>query len=211
MERWFWMMTAIPVMISGTVLHFRLKGRLNILPKCLATWMAVCTALEGMLRHPDQSGSIWMVLAMVLFLLSDALLELQFFAGMAGFAAGHLMLLVWLAGLGTFQGVNLILWAALMAGALWVFRRELTGGRKHPGICLMLLYPAVLMGMISMAVTLPFRNGPGFLWGAAGAVLFGVSDMMVGKSYFRKLPLSMDYLALGLYYCGIYCLAMTTW
>lgn len=75
----------------------------------------------------------------------------------------------------------------------------------------MILYPAVLMAMTAVAVTLPFIAGAEYTWAAVGAVLFSVSDMMVGKNFFGKLPKKLDYCALSLYYAGIFCLSMMTW
>ena len=215
MEVLFWMATVIPVIGAGGILHFRLKaalqGRWNILPKCLATWMAVCTALAGILRNKGEEQTGMILAALILFLLADALLELQFFAGMAVFAAGHLLLIIWFAGRGHHTGWNVLLWALLLAASDWVFRKELSRGKEHPGLYLMILYPAVLMAMVSMALTMPFMLGAEYLWAAAGAVLFGISDLMVGKGFFKKLPGRLDFLALAMYYCGIFCLGMITW
>lgn len=42
-----WGILVLPVIIVGMILHFKIKEwgkrRWNILPKCLSTWMIVCT------------------------------------------------------------------------------------------------------------------------------------------------------------------------
>ena len=75
----------------------------------------------------------------------------------------------------------------------------------------MLLYPAVLMAMMAMAVCLPFTAGPRYWWIGAGSVMFVISDMMVGKNFFGNLPEKAGFWALLLYYIGILGIAMMTW
>ena len=75
----------------------------------------------------------------------------------------------------------------------------------------MILYPAVLMGMTAVAVMLPAKLGPDYLRAGIGALLFAVSDLMVGKGFFHKLSKLMSVLALSLYYAGIFCISLITW
>ena len=180
-----WGILVLPVIIVGMILHFKIKEwgkrRWNILPKCLSTWMIVCTGFLGIWARGDSQGldKKWILAALVLFLLADGFLEVQFFLGMGVFAAGHLILIGWF----------------LTRGALYA----------------MILYPAVLMGMTAVAVMLPSKLGPDYLRAAVGAVLFAVSDLMVGKGFFNKLSKPMSVLALSLYYAGIFCIALITW
>lgn len=210
-----WIVTAVPVITAGAVLHFKLKesvgGKWNILPKCLATWMIFCTALAGVLQRGNAADAGWIAAALGLFLAADALLELQFFAGMAVFALGHLLLIGWFVGQKRYTPVSLLVWVILMVLMLRIFRKELSGGKEQPALYLMILYPAVLMAMASLAVALPFTGGVQYTWMAVGAVLFTVSDMFVGKGFFEKLPKRLDHLALGMYYGGIFCLALGVW
>ena len=94
--------------------------------------------------------------------------------------------------------------ACFFSGKKW-------GVRGKPKQYAMLLYPAVLMGMTVLALSLPFRLGKEYGWIALGAGLFAVSDMMVGKSFFHEQTKGIHYLALGLYYSGIYCFALMMW
>lgn len=210
-----WMAVVIPVIVAGYMIHMKMKEqpdkRWNILPKCLATWMMVCTAALGIIQFGNERSSLWILAAMILFLIADACLELQFFLGMGVFAAGHLALIIWLILQGHFTVASIPVWIVGMAVTLWLFRGEFSRGKENPKIYLMILYPAVLMGMTAVAVTLPFTAERAYGWAAVGAFLFAVSDMMVGKNFFGKLPKQLDYLALALYYCGIFCLSMMTW
>ena len=76
-------------------------------------------------------------------------MELQFFAGMAVFALGHLLLIGWFVGQKRYTPVSLLVWVILMVLMLRIFRKELSGGKERPALYLMILYPAVLMAMAS--------------------------------------------------------------
>jgi uncharacterized membrane protein YhhN len=210
-----WMAAAIPVIAAGCVLHLKLgketDKKWNILPKCLSTWMIVCTAAVGIYQHGIENQTRWIMFALFLFFLADGLLEIHFFTGMAFFAAGHLIITGWFIRQGHFTVASVPVWCVLMLGAAYAFRKELENRKRYPYIYLMLFYSAVLMAMVSIALTLPFMEGEHYIWPAVGAALFGISDMFVGKKFFGKSPPCLDFLALPMYYCGIFCLAMTTW
>lgn len=210
-----WILITAPVIASGTALHNKMKEQSDkrwvILPKCLATWMMVCTALLGTFQFGTGKSSGWILAAMVLFLIADGLLELRFFPGMAMFAAGHLALIIWFILQRHFTVISVPVWITGMAVVLWLFRKELSGAKEEPKLYLMILYAAVLIGMTAIAVTLPFTAGKTYGWAAAGAVMFSMSDMMVGKNFFKRLPKKLDHWGLRLYYAGIFCLSMMTW
>lgn len=212
-----WTALALPAIIAGMILHRKAEawGKSNwaILPKCLSTWMIVGNAILGIWAAGDRGGldKKWILAALILFLMADGFLQVSFFAGMAVFGAGHLVLIAWFLTRGAFHPISILWWILFLGGALLLFRREMERGREKPLLYAMLLYPAVLMGMTAIAVTLPSMLGADYLWAAAGAVLFAVSDLMVGKGFFRKLSPPADALALGLYYAGIFCISMMTW
>lgn len=215
MEYILWMAVVLPVIFCGGVLHYKLKERKNdlwnLIPKCLSTWMMVCTAMIGVVKFHHRENDIWILIAMIFFIVADALLEIQFFVGMGVFAAGHLSLIVWFLQQGYFTLAYLLVWILGMLVIIFVFRKELSKGKEDPRLYLMLLYPAVLMAMMAMAVCLPFTAGPRYWWIGAGSVMFVISDMMVGKNFFGNLPEKAGFWALLLYYIGILGIAMMTW
>lgn len=211
----FWMAVVVPVIFTGARLHCKMKEqkdkRWNLIPKCLPTWLMVCTAFAGIWQFQKREEDLWIFAAMILFLLADALLEIHFFLEMGVFAAGHLALIIWLLIQGHFTFAYVPVWVAGMLLMIWVFRKELERGKEDHRLYLMLLYPAVLMGMMAMAVCLSFTAGKSYGWIAVGSVLFVISDMMVGKKFFGKLPEKLEFGALILYYFGIFCISMMTW
>lgn len=212
-----WTLFAVPVIGTGILLHQKLqnweKKCWNIMPKCLSTWMVVFTGVWGLCQTGDihAIGKQWILPTLLLFLLADALLEVKFFWGMGAFAAGHIFLIGWILSKSRFYLTEIILWLILMGLCLILFWEELKGAGENPKLYAMLLYPAVLMGMTVLALSLPFRLGKEYGWMALGAVLFAVSDMMVGKSFFHEQTKGVHYLALALYYSGIYCFALMMW
>ncbi len=215
MEYILWMAVVLPVIFCGGVLHYKLKEQKNdlwnLIPKCLSTWMMVCTAMIGVVKFHHRENDIWILIAMIFFIVADALLGIQFFVGMGVFAAGHLSLIVWFLQQGYFTLAYLPVWILGMLVMIFAFRKELSKGKEDPGLYLMLLYPAVLMAMMAMAVCLPFTADPRYWWIGAGSVMFVISDMMVGKNFFGNLPEKAGFWALLLYYIGILGIAMMTW
>lgn len=212
-----WGILVIPVIAAGMTLHFKIKEwgkqKWNILPKCLSTWMIVCTGFLGIWARGDSQGldKKWILAALLLFLLADGLLEIQFFLGMGVFGAGHLILIGWFLTRGAYTPVSFFWWLLFMGISLYIFRGELEGGKENPWLYVMILYPAVLMGMTAVAIMLPAKLGPDYLRAGIGALLFAVSDLMVGKGFFHKLSRPMSVLALSLYYAGIFCISLITW
>ena len=158
-----WTLFAVPVIGTGILLHRKLqdweKKDWNILPKCLSTWMVVFTGVWGLCQTEDMHtmGKQWILSALLLFLLADALLKVKFFWGMGAFAAGHIFLIGWILSKSRFYLAEIILWLILMGICLFLFREEVKGARENPKQYAMLLYPAVLMGMTVLALSLPFR------------------------------------------------------
>lgn len=129
-----WMVVVLPVIAAGGIMHFKMKEqsdkKWNILPKCLATWMMVCTAALGVFQFGTSDSAGWILAAMVLFLIADACLEIHFFLGMGVFAAGHVALIVWFCMQGYFTMVSVPVWGICMAVTLVLFRRSFPKERR---------------------------------------------------------------------------------
>lgn len=217
MQYLLWVCFAVPAIAAGMILHFKLKewGKKpwNIVPKCLSTWIVVGTAAIGVWFNGDSGGlhRTWILGALILFMIADGLLEVKFFIGMGAFAAGHMILIVWILQKGYFSPISILIWFILSAAVLLLFKKEMMQFKKKPIFYLTLLYPAVLAAVVSVAAVLPHALGKSYGWIAVGLALFAISDMFVGKNFFQPLSKSANYLALSLYYAGIFCIAMMTW
>lgn len=232
MDKFLWLCFIVPVMTAGMMLHLRMKNQVKgagydqrggsvslrqqlwyIIPKCMSTWMAVFTAAAGLQQQKaDAYANAWWILAaLILFMIADAFLEIKFYIGMAVFAAGHLVLIGWILSFGYFNAASIWIWCALMAAALALFKKELVQFKEHPVQYLMMLYPAVLAAIIAVAALMPLAMGTDFVPLAIGMILFGISDMFVGKNFFSPLGKAMNYVILILYYAGIECIALMTW
>ena len=233
MDKFLWLCFIVPVIAAGMVLHFKMKGQVKaagydqhsgsvtlgqqmwyIIPKCLSTWMAVFTAAAGLWQQKTDTyeHAWWILAALILFMAADAFLEIKFYIGMAVFAAGHIILIAWIFSFGYFNiAGTLIIWCLLIAAALVLFKKELVQFKEHPIQYLMMLYPAVLAAIIAAAVLMPQAMGTDFMPLAIGMILFGISDMLVGKNFFSPLGKGMNYVILILYYSGIECIALMTW
>ena len=218
MERWQWLLLALPEMAAGTGVYFLLKFRLvskwKILAKCMVTWMAVCTAAAGVIlqgKTPFASLIFW---AMVLFLAADGLLEVCFPAGAAVFALGHVLLIVWFFRQGGLHPMTAAVFLVLCLVALLLFRGECGKLWKEKNYLIMgglLFYLDFLMLMVSMAVLLPVSMGGKGLLPGAGALACAASDMMVGKNILVGLSRKKNDFALGLYYAAVLAIALVTW
>lgn len=175
--------------------------------KCGATFMAVSTAVFGVLLH-NQSPRGWLlVLALVLCCVADFALERSFAVGVTGFALAHVVFIAYM--LCTAKPVwgSLPIGLVLFVVASLLFWRELhaLGGKGAA----MLLYPAVLAAMTALAVALPFTVGPRYWFLAIGAAAFAVSDVFVAKDALIGAPDPERNGALLLYYLAVYAMACT--
>ena len=166
--------------------------------KCGATAMAALIALAGCLKSGIPAH--WAILAgLVVCTAADGVLCVRFIAGGALFVLGHILYMVafclmhapdWRCG-----AVFLCL-AGLSAAALTRVRAML--GRRY---ALVLAYAMILCLMVALASV----QAPLFL---AGAVLFAISDVLLGCLSITRWKTQVDYLSLALYYLGQFTLGL---
>ena len=207
-----WLIGVLPVMAVCCWIYIWMREngqRKRGLPaKCGVTWLVVCTAVIGLTSggiYPLRSLIFW---ALLLFLAADALLELYFAAGLLAFGGGHLMLMLWLFGQETPAAASLVIWLVIVGLVAMGFWPEMASCRREKKKLLVFLYPAAVAAMVSAAVVLPANHGMHYLPAAVGAVLFAVSDYILGKRHFRGISVRLDRAALVLYYLGILMIAL---
>ena len=200
---------ALPVMAALLFAFGRSKPGTpqRLLFKGGCTGMCVLVAGIGLCRG-GRLPAAWLILcAVAVFAASDVLLEVRFAPGVAAFAVGHLLLIVWILAQGLFTPLSLPLAAVLWLAAYFAFRGRLDrlGSRKN----LFLLYPAVLMGMTALAAALPLLGGRAYLPFALGAALFAISDMMVAADVLCGIRPFFRALLMVLYESAVLLMALT--
>lgn len=212
MSKILWFFMVIPVILAGGALHWK-KNKdkemfWRLLPKCLATWMMVCTAAVGVFMEGSDKTAINIVFAMLLFLVADALLEIRFMLGVGCFAAGHFLIIHWMLGKSQFRLGMMVLIFTIVIITLVLFHKYL---KKELTIYLLVAYSVILAIMMSLAVFLPITGGKKYILIGIGGIGFWISDMFVGKGVFCELTRAQDLFALYLYYFSILCFAVSTW
>lgn len=160
--------------------------------KCGATSMAALVALLGCLRCG--SPAHWVMLAgIIVCTVADGVLCVRFIEGGALFVLGHILYMV------AFCLMRRPIWQcaivflclmALAAAALTRVRNLL--GRNY---VLILIYAVILCLMVALASV----QAPLYF---VGAVLFALSDILLGCLSLTRWKTQVDYLSLALYYLG---------
>lgn len=148
--------------------------------KAACTSVGVMLSLWAVLKKADVF-SILVFCALLLCMAADVILELRFVIGMLVFLCGHLFLIAALLQFAQPQWVSLLLWLLLYSGTVLLFRKYIPqlGSRFLP----FMVYPVILLGMLSLALPLPFmlHNTGSWLF-AAGAFLFSCSDLLLAHN-----------------------------
>ena len=160
--------------------------------KCGATAMAALVALLGCLKSGLPAH--WIVLAgLIVCTIADGVLCVRFIEGGAIFVLGHVLYMVAFCLMRRPSWQCAIVFLCLMGlsiAALTHFRTML--GSKH---VLILAYAMILCLMVSLASI----QAPLFI---VGAVLFAVSDILLGCLSITRWKTQMDYISLAMYYLG---------
>ncbi len=196
--------TAFLLMCVFYLLYQRMKRTpgtskaLQIAVKCAATAMAAVAALVGCLQNGTPAH--WVLLAgLVACTAADGILCVHFMAGGTAFALGHVLYMTAFCLMRRPDWHSLILFLCLasLAAAVFIrFRRRI--GPRLPFLC---AYAAVLI----MMVTLASAQAPLYF---SGALLFALSDALLGWLLTGGSQVWLDYLSLGTYYLGQFLLGL---
>lgn len=160
--------------------------------KCGATAMAALVALLGCLKSGLPAH--WVILAgLIVCTIADGVLCVRFIEGGAIFVLGHILYMVafCLMRRPNWQCAIVFLCLLGLTVAALTRIRSLLGSKY----VLILAYAMILCLMVSLASI----QAPLFF---VGAVLFAVSDILLGCLSFARWKTQMDYFSLGLYYLG---------
>ena len=160
--------------------------------KCGATAMAALVALLGCLKSGLPAH--WVILAgLIVCTIADGVLCVRFIEGGAIFVLGHVLYMVafCLMRRPNWQCAIVFLCLLGLTVAALTRIRSLLGSKY----VLILAYAMILCLMVSLASI----QAPLFF---VGAVLFAVSDILLGCLSFARWKTQMDYISLAMYYLG---------
>ncbi len=171
---------------------------LQIAVKCAATAMAVWVGLLGCAK--SGTGAHWVLLAgLAACAVADGVICVHFVAGGAIFALGHILYMVAFCLMRGPDWRSAAIFLCLMwlaAGGFMHFRARL--GKAAP---LGFAYAAVLSLMVALSAV----QKPLFF---AGALLFAVSDGLLGVLLMNRGHAGLDYSSLAAYYLGQFLLGL---
>lgn len=205
---------ALPLLLILFELYFILRREKlfseSLIAKFGGTLVCAGSAFFALFGTENPGSSKLFLVFFLLCAAADVLLELHFLVGMGLFGAAHICLIIalWQAYPPTVW--TLVLWAAALLAAAFVFRREL----PHMGMVALpsILYVALLSGTLALGVTSLFRPGGLAAWPLAlGALCFFISDLMVAKQEFSGLPSSYQKPVMVLYWAALYLIAAVCW
>ena len=171
---------------------------MEIALKCGATAMAALVALLGCLNSGLPAH--WVVLAgLAVCTVADGVLCVRFIEGGAIFVLGHILYMAAFCLMrrpGWPCAIVFLCLAALSTAVLTRLRKQL-GGQYG----LILAYSMILCLMVALASV----QAPMFL---AGAILFAVSDILLGCLSITRWKAQLDYVSLAMYYLGQFLLGL---
>lgn len=193
-------------------LYFRLKWRgelpQSVVVKALCTLVPVTLCLNGCVVG-GFAGFWWLLAGLVLCLIGDVAIEKNLFAGMGAFALAHGLFITAFVVYARPKWLALPVFLVLYAGTAFLFRKRFRemGKRLVPFV----LYAAVIMAMLSMALCLPTL--PGTMALAGGALLFTVSDLTLARNLLNaeRCTRRSEAISLAFYYGGLYLIALSVW
>lgn len=204
---------ALPLAIINGIIYHLLKlkknKRINLVSKCLGTFIYVCSAfiavnLKG--ENPFLNLVFWFV---VVCMAADALLEIHFLTGMLTFGLAHALLIIWVITIGV-NPVSIILWALALGICCFSFRRELI--QMKTGAIPYIFYAALLVATFALSVPLGFANRSEFLTLSLGATCFLASDYLIAQRQLTGIQSKARSAAIMLLYWGaLYLITATLW
>lgn len=209
------LLLAFPAVILFAVLfplYFRLKWRgehaQSVIVKALCTLVPVTLCLNGCLVG-GFVGFWWLLGGLALCLAGDVAIEKNLFAGMGAFALAHGLFIAAFVMYARPQWLAVPVFLVLYASAAFLFRKRFRdmGERLVPFV----LYAAVILAMLSMALCLPAY--PGTMVLAGGACLFAVSDLTLARNMLNaeRCTKRSEAISLAFYYGGLYLIALSVW
>ena len=200
-----WIVAACAALSIGVCLplygHYKvIKPGLSLIYKALGTACALIPAISGAV--PTGKTAWFCVAALILCILGDVFLELQFFLGVGFFLSGHICYIMWFYACISLPPVLSAVLPVLVvtaAGIAYGFRKEIGKKRMLPFLTYMLFLSVMAAFAISYGLVTLRMDG---LFSLAGGILFVVSDFMVLYQTLRPTEKWFGHILMVLYYAG---------
>lgn len=156
--RVLWPLISLPMMLSFCYIYNATRSFGSTMwrsaAKCGATFVAVITAVLGIVLFNRPANAWLLALALLFCCIADFVIERDFRFGVISFGLAHLVLIGYIAQLGGFRWGTVVAALIIYGIIALIFRQYLhsLGSMLLP----MVLYPLVLSFMTAMAGTLPF-------------------------------------------------------
>ena len=156
--RVLWPLISLPMMLSFCYIYNATRSFGSTMwrsaAKCGATFVAVITAVLGVVLFNRPANAWLLALALLFCCIADFVIERDFRFGVISFGLAHLVLIGYIAQLGGFRWGTVVAALIIYGIIALIFRQYLhsLGSMLLP----MVLYPLVLSFMTAMAGTLPF-------------------------------------------------------
>ena len=177
--RVLWPLISLPMMLSFCYIYNATRSFGSTMwrsaAKCGATFVAVITAVLGIVLFNRPANAWLLALALLFCCIADFVIERDFRFGVISFGLAHLVLIGYIAQLGGFRWGTVVAALIIYGIIALIFRQYLhsLGSMLLP----MVLYPLVLSFMTAMAGTLPFAVSPAVdtvCVGCSGVLHFGL-------------------------------------
>lgn len=185
-----------------------LKGLSTFIPILLCT-CAIITINLRFHTSPIPDASYWLLAGLILCLIGDIVLGIQFVYGMGAFLLGHICYITAFCKLAPLKIWSIYLFIILyyiLLKSFYPFCRKMTDN-----IVPFITYGTTILIMVSVALILPFTVGIIGILPAVGAFLFILSDFMLAKIILTKVTPLSDTVSLYLYYAGQFLLAISVY
>lgn len=207
-----WLLTWLLIM---PVRFRRMKGGedtpFTFVLKALPTAMAAAFACYAALSHNPGPYASWMALGLVVCLVADVVLGIQFAVGGGLFLCGHICYVLGLTSLvpiTLWHGILFAVAMVILQGFLIAYRKRMTNKLIAYGVC---VYAVALSALLASALPLPFLvQGFQPVMAAIGALLFVLSDATLCDNMINNRPLPNQYISLGIYYTAQFLLGLST-
>ena len=193
--RVLWPLISLPMMLSFCYVYNTTRSFGSTMwrsaAKCGATFVAVITAVLGIVLFNRPANAWLLALALLFCCIADFVIERDFRFGVISF--------------GGFRWGTVVAALIIYGIIALIFRQYLhsLGSMLLP----MVLYPLVLSFMTAMAGTLPFAVSPQWILFALGAAAFCISDLFVARDFICGITGTQKNGALILYYLAVYAMA----